>query len=93
MGDEHRLSGYQMGALGQLIRLEKLLELVNPPAPARTVVFSGTLPVVDGTLRYERLFEGALSDLSGRTLSTVAYQTVVLDPSPLILELAIVALA
>ncbi len=83
VGDERGLIEYQRGTLGQLIRPEKLLELIGPSSSAGTVVFSGTLPVVGGNLRYEPLFEGVLSDLDGRTLSTLAYRTGVLAPSPL----------
>ena len=83
VGDERGLTGYQMGMLGQLIWPEKLLELIGPSASAGTAVFSGTLPVVGGSLRYEPLFEGVLSEPDGRTLATLAYRTGVLAPSPL----------
>jgi hypothetical protein len=83
VGGEGGLSDYQRGTLGNLIRPEKLLKLIGPAASAGTAVFSGTLPVVGGSLRYEPLFEGKLSEPCGRTLATLTYRTGVLAPSPL----------
>lgn len=83
VGDESGLTDYQCGTLGNLIRPEKLLELIGPAASAGTAVFSGTLPVIGGRLHYEPLFEGKLSELGGRTLATLTYRTGVLAPSPL----------
>lgn len=83
VGDERGVTGYQRGTLGQLIRPEKLLELIGPSAAAGTVVFSGTLPVVDGSLRFEPRFEGSLSEPDGQALATLVYRVGALAPSPL----------
>ena len=83
VGGNDYVTPYQRGTLGQLIRPEKLLELIGPSAAAGTVVFSGTLPVVGGSLRFEPRFEGSLSEPDGTTLATLAYRVGVLAPSPL----------
>ena len=79
VGDELGLQDYQRGTLGQLIRPERLLELVGPARSAGTVVFSGTLPVLDGRVRFSPRFEGELTAPSGQLLARLAYQTRVLE--------------
>ncbi len=74
-GEKGRLAPYQDGTLGQLIRPERLLELVGPRPAAGTVVFSGTLPVIGGQVRPAPRFEAELGDTDGRPLATLAYDT------------------
>ena len=83
VGDDDEHTEYQRGTLGNLIRPEKLLELIGSSAVMGTVVFSGTLPTIDGRFRYEPLFDGTLADPAGRTLCNLAYLTKMLLPSPL----------
>ena len=84
VGNEQGLEDYQRGTLGQLIRPELLLELVGPARAAGTVVFSGTLPVLDGKVRFSPMFKGELTAPSGRVLASLAYQTRVLEqPQPI----------
>lgn len=83
VGDDCGHIDYQRGTLGNLIRPEKLLELIGTAAVTGTVVFSGTLPTIDGRFRYEPLFDGTLADPAGRTLCNLAYRTRMLLPSPL----------
>ena len=73
VGEEQSVEDYQRGTLGQLIRPEKLLELIGPSAEAGTVLFSGTLPVLDGRVRFTPRFEGELTAPGGRVLARLAY--------------------
>ncbi|MDE2836599.1 MAG: DUF2848 family protein [Chloroflexota bacterium] len=71
---------YQHGTLAQLIRPERLLDLVGPDPGAGTAVFSGTLPVLGGNVRPAPRFEAELFDTDGRSLAALAYDVVVLQP-------------
>jgi hypothetical protein len=79
VGDDQGVEDYQKGTLGQLIRPEKLLELVGPSPAAGTVLFSGTLPVLDGRVRFTPRFEGDLTGRGGRVLASLAYEVRVLE--------------
>ena len=74
------LEDYQDGTLSQLIRPERLLELIGPDPGAGTVVFSGTLPVLDGNVRAAPRFEAELFDTDGSRLANLGYDIVVLQP-------------
>ena len=74
------LEDYQDGTLAQLIRPERLLELIGPDPGAGTVVFSGTLPVLGGNVRPAPRFEAELFDTDGQTLASLGYDVVVLQP-------------
>ncbi len=81
-GEGSRLTNYQDGTLGQLIRPEQLLDLVSPDPGTGTVVFSGTLPVLDGQMRAAPRFEAELTDTGGQSLATLRYDTAVLKAQP-----------
>ncbi len=74
------LEDYQHGTLSQLIRPERLLELVGPDPDAGTVVFSGTLPVLGGNVRPAPRFEAELFDTDDASLAALGYDVVVLQP-------------
>ena len=48
VGEGGELTDYQDGTFSQLMRPERLLDLIGPDPGAGTVVFSGTLPVLGG---------------------------------------------
>ena len=73
------LEDYQDGTLAQLIRPERLLELIGPNPGAGTVVFSGTLPVLGGNVRPAPRFEAELFDTDGRRLAALGYDVAVLQ--------------
>lgn len=73
------LEDYQDGTLAQLIRPERLLELIGPDPGAGTVVFSGTLPVLGGNVRAAPRFEAELFDTDGSPLANLGYDVVVLQ--------------
>ncbi len=73
------LEDYQDGTLSQLIRPERLLELIGPDPGAGTVVFSGTLPVLGGNVRAVPRFEAELFDTDGSPLASLGYDVVVLQ--------------
>ena len=73
------LEDYQDGTLAQLIRPERLLDLVGPDPGAGTVVFSGTLPVLGGNVRTAPRFEAELFDTDGHSLASLGYDVVVLQ--------------
>jgi hypothetical protein len=79
VGDAGALADYQRGTLGQLIRPEKLLELLGPARVPGTAVLSGTLPVLDGRIRFTPHFEAELTSPAGKVLATVAYDVGVLE--------------
>ncbi|MCY4581435.1 MAG: DUF2848 family protein [Chloroflexi bacterium] len=74
------LTDYQDGTFAQLMRPERLLDLIGPDPGAGTVVFSGTLPVLGGNVRPAPRFEAELFDTDGSSLATLAYDVVVLQP-------------
>ncbi len=71
---------YQDGALAQLIRPEALLDLAGASGEPGTVVFSGTLPVLGGSVRAASRFETELSDADGRALASLGYDVRLLPP-------------
>ena len=81
-GEGSRLTNYQDGTLRQLIRPEKLLDLVGPDLGTGTVVFSGTLPMLDGQMRAAPRFEAELTDTGRQSLATLGYDTAVLKAQP-----------
>ena len=78
--EDGELEDYQDGTFAQLIRPERLLDLIGPDPGAGTVVFSGTLPVLGGNVRPAPRFEAELFDTDGRSLASLAYDVVVLQP-------------
>ena len=78
-GELAELEDYQDGTLSQLIRPERLLELIGPDPGAGTVVFSGTLPVLGGNVRAAPRFEAELFDTDGSPLANLGYDVVVLQ--------------
>ena len=80
VGEGGELEDYQDGTLAQLIRPERLLDLVGPGAGPGTVVFSGTLPVLGGNVRPAPRFEAELFDTDGHSLASLGYDVVVLQP-------------
>ena len=78
-GELAELEDYQDGTLSQLIRPERLLELIGPDPGAGTVVFSGTLPVLGGNVRPAPRFEAELFDTDGSPLANLGYDVVVLQ--------------
>lgn len=81
-GDGGRLTRYQDGTLGQLIRPERLLEIIGPDPGPGTVVFSGTLPVLGGEVRPAQRFEAELAAPDGQPLARLGYDTAVLEAHP-----------
>ena len=80
VGDGGAFTDYQDGTLAQLIRPERLLDLIGPdPAPG-TAVFSGTLPVLGGHVRAAPRFEAELRAPDGRSLATLGYDVATLEP-------------
>lgn len=73
------LGDYQDGTLSQLIRPERLLELIGPDPGAGTVVFSGTLPVLGGNVRAAPRFEAELLDTDGSPLASLGYDVTLLQ--------------
>lgn len=80
VGEGGELTDYQDGTLAQLIRPERLLDLIGPDPGAGAVVFSGTLPVLGGHVRPAPHFEAELFDTDDRSLATLAYGIAVLQP-------------
>ncbi len=80
VGGNGELADYQVGTFAQLMRPERLLDLVGPHPGAGTVVFSGTLPVLGGNVRPAPRFEAELFDTDGKSLAALAYDVVVLQP-------------
>ncbi len=79
VGEGDGLEDYQDGTLSQLIRPERLLELIGPDPGAGTVVFSGTLPVLGGNVRPAPRFEAELFDTDGSPLANLGYDITVLQ--------------
>ena len=82
VGDGQGVEDYQRGTLSDLIRPERLLELVGPSPRPGTVLFSGTIPVVGGRVRFAPRFEGELTAPNGRALASLAYDVGVLEQAP-----------
>lgn len=80
VGEGGELSDYQHGTLAQLIRPERLLDLIGPDPGVGTVVFSGTLPVLGGNVRPAPRFEAELFDTDGSVLASLGYDIEVLQP-------------
>ena len=80
VGEGGEFTDYQDGTLAQLIRPERLLDLIGPDPGAGAVVFSGTLPVLGGNVRPAPRFEAELFDTDGRSLASLGYDVVVLQP-------------
>ena len=78
--EDGELEDYQDGTLSQLIRPERLLDLIGPDPGAGTAVFSGTLPVLGGQVRPAPRFEAELFDTDGSSLATLGYDIAVLEP-------------
>ena len=78
--DGEERAPYQDGTFAQLIRPEALLDLAGADGEPGTVVFSGTLPVLDGRVRSARRFEAELTDADGRTLASLGYDVRLLPP-------------
>lgn len=79
VAEDGELEDYQDGTLSQLIRPERLLELIGPDPGAGTVVFSGTLPVLGGNVRPAPRFEAELFDTDGSPLANLGYDITVLQ--------------
>ena len=79
VGEGGELIDYQDGTLAQLIRPERLRELIGPDPGAGTAVFSGTLPVLGGNVRPAPRFEAELFDTDGRSLASLGYDVVALQ--------------
>ena len=80
IGENGELTDYQDGALAQLTRPERLLDLIGPDPGAGAVVFSGTLPVLGGHVRPAPRFEAELLDTDRRSLAALGYDIAVLQP-------------
>ena len=80
VGENGELTDYQDGTFAQLIRPERLLDLIGPDPGAGAVVFSGTLPVLGGHVRPAPRFEAELLDTDGRSLAALGYDITVLQP-------------
>ena len=79
VGEGGELTDYQDGTFSQLMRPERLLDLIGPDPGAGTVVFSGTLPVLGGHVRPAPRFEAELFGTDGQSLATLGYDTEVLQ--------------
>ena len=69
---------YQSGTLGGLITAKNLQELIGQVGQPGTVIFSGTVPLIDGLVRYGSRFIGELASPDGRVLSRCSYDISVL---------------
>ena len=69
---------YQSGKLGGLITAKHLQELIGPTVQPGTVIFSGTVPLMDGQVRYGSRFIGELASPDGRVLVRCSYDISVL---------------
>ncbi len=69
---------YQSGILGSLITVEHLQELVRHVIRPGTVIFSGTVPLIGGQVRYGSRFIGELASPDGRVLARCTYDISVL---------------
>ncbi len=77
--EDGELEDYQDGTLSQLMRPERLLDLIGPDPGVGTAVFSGTLPVLGGHVRPAPRFEAELFDTDGSSLANLGYDVVVLQ--------------
>ncbi len=64
---------YQSGTLGGLITAKSLRELIGQVGQPDTVIFSGTVPLIDGQVRYGSRFIGELVSPDGRVLARCSY--------------------
>ena len=80
VSEDGELTDYQDGTFAQLIRPERLLDLIGPDPGAGAVVFSGTLPVLGGNVRPAPRFEAELLDTDRRSLAALGYDIAVLQP-------------
>jgi len=64
---------YQSGTLGSLITVEKLQELLGPVIQPGAVIFSGTIPLIGGQVRYSSRFIGELAFPDGKVLARCSY--------------------
>jgi len=69
---------YQSGTLGGLITAKSLQELIGHVDQPGTVIFSGTVPLIDGQVRYGSRFIGELASTDGRVLTRCSYDISVL---------------
>ncbi len=64
---------YQSGTLGGLITAKNLQELIGHVGQPGTVIFSGTVPLIGGQVRYGSRFIGELASPDGRVLTRCSY--------------------
>ncbi len=69
---------YQSGTLGGLITAKGLRELIGQVGQPGTVIFSGTVPLIGGQVRYSSRFIGELASPDGRVLTRCSYDISVL---------------
>jgi len=69
---------YQSGTLGGLIAAKNLQELIGHVGRPGTVIFSGTMPLIGGQVRYGSRFIGELASPDGRVLTRCSYDISVL---------------
>ncbi len=69
---------YQSGTLGGLITAKSLRELIGQVGQPDTVIFSGTVPLIDGQVRYGSRFIGELVSPDWRVLARCSYDISVL---------------
>jgi hypothetical protein len=82
--EEKGWSLYQESPLGLQIRPEVLQKLPGKDAAPGTIVFSGTVPVLDGKVRYSPGFVGELLSPKDEVLATFKYAIRALEqPAPL----------
>jgi hypothetical protein len=71
--DGEKLHVYQTGSLRELITVQDLQKLVGSVIQPGTVIFSGTLPLIDSRIRFASRFIGELITPEGTVLSRCAY--------------------
>ena len=69
---------YQSGILGGLITAKNLQELIGPVIQPGTVIFSGTVPLIGGQVRFGSHFVGELASPDGKVLARCPYAISVL---------------
>ena len=69
---------YQSGTLGAFITAKNLQDLIGPTVQPGTVIFSGTVPLIDGQVRYGSRFIGELASPNGKVLARCSYNISVL---------------
>ncbi len=68
---------YQSGTLGGLITAKNLQELIGHVIRPGTVIFSGTVPLIGGQVRYSSRFIGELVSPDGGVLTRCSYDIAV----------------